>query len=282
MAEVIGGLSGWTAAVDGLDHPEGVCVDADGILYAGGEAGQVYRVDLAAGSVEVVAETGGFVLGLCADGAGLLYACDLKRHEVVRVDPRTGAVDVYSNGTSELPMQTPNWPVFDDDGSLYIADSGDWQQDNGRVYRISADGETEVWSTACAAFPNGAALSADGSELLVVESLLPGLTAVSLATGERRVVAELPGSVPDGVVLDADGTMYVTCYRPDRVYRITARGDVDILAEDPLGTTLAAPTNGVFVDGLLVVANLGRWHLTTVDLGVKGLPLRYPVLGGGR
>lgn len=276
MREALADLSKWVMAVEGLDHPEGVCVDRAGVLYAGGEAGQVYRVDLGAATVDVVADTGGFVLGLCADGDGLLYACDLRRHEVLRVDPRSGSVDVYSNGTPDLPMHTPNWPVFDDTGNLYVTDSGDWQQDNGRVYRVSPSGETTVWAQATCQFPNGAALNADGTELLVVESLLPGVTAVDIDTGERRIIAELPGSVPDGIVLDADGTMYVTCYRPDRVYRVTPAGAVDILADDPLGTTLAAPTNGVFIDGLLVVANLGRWHLTTVDLGVKGLPLRYP------
>ena len=30
----------------GMDHPEGVAVGLDGKVYAGGEAGQVYRVDL--------------------------------------------------------------------------------------------------------------------------------------------------------------------------------------------------------------------------------------------
>ena len=29
---------------DGLDHPEGVTAGPDGTLYAGGEAGQIYRV----------------------------------------------------------------------------------------------------------------------------------------------------------------------------------------------------------------------------------------------
>ena len=32
--------------VDGLDHPEGVAYDAgSGVLYTGGEEGQLYRVD---------------------------------------------------------------------------------------------------------------------------------------------------------------------------------------------------------------------------------------------
>jgi hypothetical protein len=52
-----------------------------------------------------------------------------------------------------------------------------------------------------------------------------------------------------------------------------------VLAADPRGTVLAAPTNVVFTgEGLatLVVPNLGRWHLTRGRLGVAGIPLNYP------
>ena len=80
---------------DGLDHPEGIALGTDGMLYAGGEAGQVYRVDPAAGSVEQIASTGGFVLGLCLDAAGAIYACDATLAAVVRIDPSTGAVETY-------------------------------------------------------------------------------------------------------------------------------------------------------------------------------------------
>ena len=32
--------------VEGLDHPEGIAWGLDGYAYAGGEAGQVYRIDV--------------------------------------------------------------------------------------------------------------------------------------------------------------------------------------------------------------------------------------------
>ncbi|MDC0937099.1 hypothetical protein OAS39_12510 [Pirellulales bacterium] len=31
---------------DGLDHPESVCVDDQGAIYAGREAGQLYRLEV--------------------------------------------------------------------------------------------------------------------------------------------------------------------------------------------------------------------------------------------
>jgi len=55
--------------VDGLDHPEGVARDpASGILWAGGEVGQLYRVHVAARTWSETARAPGFVLRLAVDG----------------------------------------------------------------------------------------------------------------------------------------------------------------------------------------------------------------------
>lgn len=275
-----------TVAVEGLDHPEGVTVGPDGLVYAGGEAGQIYRVDLGAGTFEEIATTGGFLLGLCLDGAGRIYACDIGRVAVVRIDHASGSVVDYSRGTPERPMVNPNVGVFDDVGNLYVTDSGHLDQDDGCIFVVRPGGRTEVWSEGSTNFPNGACLSASGDALYVVESLTPALVRIPIGNdggaGRREVVAELPGLVPDGVCLDVEGHAYVTCYRPDRIVRVAPSGVVDILADDPRGVVLAAPTNGVFAGQDLrtfVIASLGRWHLTAADFGVAGLPLRYPELG---
>jgi len=70
------------------------------------------------------------------------------------------------------------------------------------------------------------------------------------------------------------------CYRPDRIYHLDRDGHVEVLAEDPQGTLLAAPTNVCFAGPELdriVTANLGRWHLTLLeDTGLRGAPLHRP------
>ena len=48
---------------DGLDHPECVAVGPDGSIWAGGEAGQIYRIG-ADRVPTVVGNTGGFTLGI--------------------------------------------------------------------------------------------------------------------------------------------------------------------------------------------------------------------------
>jgi len=58
--------------VDGLDHPEGVCWDpVAGVAWAGGEAGQLYHVDVEEQSFREVAHAPGLVLGLAAAALGL-------------------------------------------------------------------------------------------------------------------------------------------------------------------------------------------------------------------
>jgi len=276
------GLSALSVFVEGLDHPEGLCVTKDGDLYAGGEAGQVYRIS--DGVATEIANTGGFLLGLAADGDGRLYCCDVARREVLRVDPRDGSVRMHSAGTVARPMGNPNWGVFDDAGNYYVTDSGHWKQNDGCIFRVSPSGATSIWSEEPSNFPNGACLSADGSELLVLESCTPALVRIPIAAdgtaGAREVVAKLEGAVPDGVTLDDEGRAYVFNYRPDRIDRVWPDGRVEVLAEDPEGTLLSAPTNGVWIgEGRCVTGNLGRWHLTLCEWnGVRGVPLRYPVL----
>ena len=89
--------------------------------------------------------------------------------------------------------------------------------------------------------------------------------------------------VPDGLAFAANGDLYVVTYRPDAVFVIRAGSRrVELVAEDPTGTVLASPTNlsfGMIADEpVLFCANIGRWHIAVLPLGVPGLPLAYPDL----
>ncbi|MFD0275094.1 SMP-30/gluconolactonase/LRE family protein [Kitasatospora sp. NPDC127111] len=62
------------------------------------------------------------------------------------------------------------------------------------------------------AFPNGMAVAGDGTTLIVAESYAGRLTAFTIAPDggltDRRVWAEVPGSAPDGISLDAEGAVW--------------------------------------------------------------------------
>jgi sugar lactone lactonase YvrE len=267
----------------GLDHPEGICIAPDGRLYVGGEAGQVYRVG-EDDQIEEVVATGGFMLGLAADAESRIYAIDTAKKCVWRIEPEKRTAEVWAHGPTNRPFRNPNWGAFDREGNYFLSDSGDWGAANGCIWRIAAGSVSpELWSEAARSFPNGLALAPDGSRLYVLESLPGAFVEIAITSdgsaGERRELCRLDPSVPDGVALAEDGAFYIACYRPDAVYRWHPADGLSLVAEDPRGTALAAPTNIVFAGpnrDEIVVPNIGRWHLTRIRVGVRGLPLNYP------
>ena len=180
-------------------------------------------------------------------------------------------------------MRQPNWGCFDDRGNYYVTDSGNWGLSDGLIWVVRPGGTTEVWTEEPRAFPNGCAVAPDASRLFVLESYPSAIVEVPIgpdgSAGRRRVLEELGTIVPDGVAIASDGSLVIACYRPDAIFTWNAAEGLQTLAADPRGTVLAAPTNVVFTgEGLdvLVVPNLGRWHLTRGRLGVRGTPLFYP------
>ncbi len=266
--------------VDGLDHPEGVAWDPDArVVYAGGEAGQLYRVSLDDPRPEVVATAPDFVLGLAVDGRGRVVLCVTgERPSLCVADD--GEVSTLLTEVAGERLIFPNHPAFASDGSLWFTDSGLWGEHRGRLIRVAPDGATEVVSRALNRFPNGCAVTPDGRWLWVVESLGPTVSRFDLVdrSGPELLVT-LHGHVPDGLAFTDGGGCLISNYRPDRIYHLDSAGRLEVVAQDPHGTLIAAPTNVCFAGEQLdrvVSANLGRWHLTLLDLGLVGTPLHRP------
>jgi gluconolactonase len=269
---------------DGLDHPEGVTLGPDGKIYAGGEAGQLYRIDIETAHVDHFATTKGLNWGLAHDWAGNTYVCNPGDQAVQKVTPG-GAVTVYSRGNADRAMITPNYPAFDAQGNLFVADSGAWKADNGCLWSIARDGSATVIDTTCCQFPNGCAVHPSGQYLYVAMSLNPPrIVRFPIANGQKtgpaETVAELPHTVPDGLAFCTDGSLLVSCYRPDTIFRILPNRSVTVLMDDYEGTALGAPTNVCFGGPdrtILFWANLGRWHIgMNRRTGLQGAALFYP------
>jgi sugar lactone lactonase YvrE len=264
-------------ALASLAHCEGVATGPDGALWAGDEQGVIFRIDPADGAVESTADIGTWALGLAADARSRLYVCAYTAGAIVRVDPATGVHDVYCDG-----LRTPNWCLFAPDGDLYVSESGAEPVDeaDGRVVRIPPGGGTfDPLDLPPLAFANGMALATDGT-LYVAESSIPRVRAVR--DGEAPVHCELPGTVPDGLALDADGGLVVTSYQPNRVLYVPPGGGEPVtFLDDWQGERLLTPTNAAFYGPelrLLAVASLCGWTLSTVETPWRGQPLFYPSL----
>ena len=144
---------------EGLDHPEGIAVHPDGSVWAGGEAGQIYRISADGKRMQVVANTGGFILGIAfSPDARWLVACDLAKRCLWRVDVRTERLALFSRGAGRRHrLRIPNYPAFAPDGTLYVSDSGAFGKPCGNLFRFDADhsGRGEVWHAGPFHFANG-------------------------------------------------------------------------------------------------------------------------------
>ena len=267
----------------GLNHPEGVAWDPlRGRVFAGGEGGEIYVVTLD-GDVEEVGSSGGSMLGIAVDGKGRVYACDDGNGEVVRWDPADGKLATYARGVGGTDMDCPNVAAFGPDGMLYVTCSG--EEGRPEIVRVVPGGEqVERWTDAVPGYPNGALVTPDGSALIVVEAHAQRLVGVKIrsdrSAGEVSVVAEFPDTDADGVALAADGSFWVTLYRPDGLVRVAPDGSVELVLDDHLAHTFDAPTNIAWVGAALdraVVANVGDTFLAIGDVGVAGQPLHYPI-----
>lgn len=267
----------------GLDHPEGVNTAADGSLIAGGEAGQVYRVDTGTGALSTLAATGGFVLGVAGDAAGDVFGCDWGAGAIVRVSA-DGAVSTYCDSVAGAPFTCPNHCAFDGDGWLWVSDSGDDRatEPQGRLVRIPpGGGDGEPLDLPPLYYPNGIAFGRDGA-LYVIETFIHPRVSV-LRDGTVGVFAELPGTVPDGIALGASGSVYVSCYQPNRVLRLAGPGAApEVLLDDWTGVHMMSPTNICFFGddlGQLAITSLHGWDIKAVTLDEPGQPIHHPRLG---
>lgn len=262
----------------GIDHAE--CVAwFDGAVWCGTEAGKLLRID-GHGTVEEVADTGGFLTGIAFDGNGNCYGCDIGLAQVVRIAP-DGTVEPFVEAVEGQRLSIPNYPAFSADGTLWVTDSGtQWASDDGYLFRVPRGGEPERVDDACHRFPNGLAWAPGEQALYLVESRLPGVVRYGRG-GDREEWLRLEGTVPDGLAVDADGTVYVSCWRPDRVYRVQPGEEPEVYLDDWTAEYLNSPTNACFAGeqlGQLCLASLCGWLITTIEVEVPGLPLPRPPL----
>jgi gluconolactonase len=251
----------------GLDHPECLAFDRDGFLWAGGEAGQVYRI-APDGKFEQIATVGTFNAGLAfspIDDA--LFVCN-PANGIVRVE-RNGRHQVFASEAQGIDGQTQkiicaNYGVFDSSGNYYVTDSGQWKKQNGWLLRFTPDGHGQAIAGPFG-YANGLALSQNERTLYMVESNTNRVWRFELSSEgtvqSQKVLAENVGRFPDGLALEAQGNLLACCYASDDIHQISADGEVKLFAHDPWAILLSRPTNMAFGGEALrtlYVANLGR------------------------
>lgn len=257
-----------------LSHPEGVAIGPDGWIWTGNQNGDICRISPDGSTMERVASTGGFALGLAFDGDRALFVCDMKHAAVFRLDLASGGLTRFT----QPGIRIPNYPLVDKArGVLLVSDSHASGQAGPGIWSYDLEtGDGALWYDKPLNFANGIALRDDA--VYVCETFDAAVSRIPIdadgTAGPKETYADgLPG-LPDGIAFDRDGGLVVGCYEPSRLLRIPPGGGrADVLIEDPTAHVFCHPTNVAFDGDRLFTANLGRWHISQVSMDVGAPPL---------
>jgi sugar lactone lactonase YvrE len=181
------------------------------------------------GASEVVLGVDSFPFCIDWLSDGRLLVVSAREQALLRQEPDGSLVrHADLSGLSEHPW---NEIVVDGRGNAYVNNigfdlgAGDFAP--GLIAVVTADGSARQVADGIA-FPNGMAITPDGSTLIVAESYAAALTAFDIeADGDlsnRRIWAELgEGAAPDGICLDAEGAVWYGDV-PNRHCRRVAEG----------------------------------------------------------
>ncbi len=227
--------------VANLLTPESVVQAADGKIYVSEINGFGQDGD---GQIRVIDHGNESVLlrGL-DDPKGLaligqtLYIADKTRVLKVDLTASPAKAEVFVAATAFThPPQFLNDLCADANGNLYISDSGDilGSGKGGAVYKVTpqhqltllADGAMDGRVLA----PNGLLADATGEHLLMVDFTSGVLYSLDIAGKTLTEIASGFGG-GDGIVRQANGTVYVSDWKNGKVFRVDRGGKVSLVKE---------------------------------------------------
>lgn len=264
---------GQQAAFSQLAYPTGIAVAQDGTVYVADTDSHRIRYVRPDGVLSTIAGTDG--PGYGGDGGpatnallafpeavatapdGVLYVADTSNHRVRRVGPNgmiatiagTGAAGYSGDGdvATQAQLNSPSGLAVGRDGTLYVADSGNWV-----VRRVAIDGTI-------ATVAGDGDLGVDGD-------------------GGPATRARLAG--PFGLAVAPDGALYVADAHNDRIRRVGPEGTITTVlggarrkgvGSSASGTGLVSPYGVALAhDGRLFVADTGN---------ARVLATAYPLAG---
>ncbi len=212
--------SGQATCLDGqgraarFNYPSGVAVAPNGTVYVADGYNHCIRKITPGGRVTTLAGAGragfadgigrdarfNFPVGVAVDAAGTVYVADADNHRIRKITPQgrvstlagTGKAGFANGAGRAARFRRPTGVALAADGTLYVADPG-----NDRIRRIGRDGRVS--------------------------------TAADLRLWNECANEGVSVS-PTGVAVAPDGTRYVVSNGTCRVYKVTPKGKISILA----------------------------------------------------
>ena len=256
------------------------------------------------GTVEVLAEIAGQPSGLGFLPDGRMLIVSMRDRKILRLE-LDSSIEEHAD-LSELASGHLNDMLVDPIGRAWVGNFGFDLMGGGKVALanlicVEPDGCARVAAEGLG-FPNGMAMTSDGSMLIVAETTMNRISAFEVCSGmlgERQTWAEFgdpPTSddittllvevavAPDGICLDAEGAIWVADAKGGRLLRVAKGGEIlEQISTDEMGVfacmlggadghTLFACVAPTFHEAEASANHCGAVWMTTVNVSRAGLP----------
>jgi gluconolactonase len=173
--------------------------------------------------------------GLWVDEKDNIFVTATGERQILKITPaKKVSVVAQSFEADPKTAKGPNDVVVAKNGTVYFTDPNGYYGDAppGTVYRVAPDGKTSVFSASVLG-PNGIALTADEKTLMVSGNIAKTTSKITRwplkddgSAGDAQDVATVNDCVADGMAVDRDGSIWLTCYSFGNAYRIAPDGKI--------------------------------------------------------
>lgn len=274
-------------ATDGSwGNTEGAAIDSKGNLFfcsRGTYKGIVRWKEKDGAQRYASVATGAGPGGLWIDSNDNIFATGTKERRIFKLSP-SKKVTTVARGFEKNPKVAtgPNDLVVASNGTIYFTDPNGYygESPNGTVYRVDPKGKTTIFTEEITG-PNGIILSNDEKTLYVAHNIAKTTSKIERwplnddgSAGAMAEVATINDCVADGMAVDRDGAIWLTCYSFGAAYRVTPEGKIT----HKVTMAQKALTNAKFGRG----SDSNNLYLTSSDMDrVTGYIYRAKVPVGG-
>ena len=269
-------LSDLSFCGEGLKRPECVLTHASGLRFVPDwtESGGVTVITPDGSPQRILSRDQRITLrpnGIALEPGGcfLLAHLGAEKGGLFRLSP-DGAIEPLLTAIDGRTLPPSNFVLRQSDGRIWITVSTR-KHPRSSAYRADvADGFIVVLENNEArvvaddlGYTNECLVSPDGGTLYVNETFARRTSAFDIRAdatlGARRSVASYgEGCFPDGLAMDSEGALWVTSIVSNRVIRVAACGEQEIVLEDN------DPTHLEWVERAYRAGEMGRPHLDTI------------------
>ncbi|TKT75734.1 SMP-30/gluconolactonase/LRE family protein [Aquamicrobium sp. LC103] len=214
----------------GFAYPEGPRWHEDHLWFADQHDETVHILSPDGARVDSLHVEGGpSGMGWLPDGD--LLVVSMENHAVLR---RSGSGFTAYCDLGYIHRHLTNEMVVDATGRAYVGNIGfDFEAGDPvtptMLVMVNTDGRPRVVAEDLVC-PNGTVITPDGKTLIIAESLANRLTAFDILSdgglSNRRVFAEVPSHIPDGICLDAEGGVWAASPFTNSVIRVREGGEI--------------------------------------------------------